>query len=385
MNGRSANFSHRQSSLLAIAAFALFLSGGCGAPGEPQPPSPPVPAPISDLTARQQGSGVQLVFTMPGRTVAGDRLREPPGVEIYRGSLKPNGSPDNKSFKLVYTIPGSLANDYLAQDKIHFTDPLPEEELRAKPGATVVYRVRTRASKKKDSADSNTVIAKVYPVARRITGLDARVTQSAIELSWPVPSMEPNQTAGETIAGYHVYRGEPEDAVTNALPTDLSQMKWKSTPALLASSPSNSYRDTLFDFGKTYMYLVRSLVTVDGNPIESDDSMPAVVTPRDTFPPATPHNVVLAEIAGQDGKNAVDLSWSISLDSDLAGYRVYRSEEQGARGQPLQVELLLAPAYRDISVQPGHRYWYVVTAVDRAGNESGPSEPAAADLTQPLP
>jgi hypothetical protein len=322
---------------------------------------------------------------MPGRTVAGDRLAEPPSVEIYRGSLKPNGTPDNKSFKLVYTIPGELAHAYTAQEKIQFTDPLPPEELRANPGATYVYRVRTRASKKKDSADSNTVLARVYPVARRITALEAHVTQTAIELSWPVPSSEPAGTAGQTIAGYRIYRGEPEDTATLTPSADVSQVKWKSPPVLLAPSETNSYRDTVFDFGSTYVYLVRSLVTVDGNPIESDDSVPAVATPRDTFPPAIPQNLIAAEIPAADGKPTVDLSWSISLESDLAGYRVYRSEEQGTRGQLLNAELLLSPAYRDVSVQPGHRYWYAVTAVDRAANESESSEAVAADLTQPLP
>jgi fibronectin type 3 domain-containing protein len=109
------------------------------------------------------------------------------------------------------------------------------------------------------------------------------------------------------------------------------------------------------------------------------------VTPRDTFPPAAPQNVVAAEIPGADGARIVDLSWSINVESDFAGYRVYRSENPGERGPSLQLELLLSPAYRDSSVQPGHRYWYVVTAVDRAGNESAPSEAATADLTQPLP
>jgi hypothetical protein len=35
-------------------------------------------------------------------------------------------------------------------------------------------------------------------------------------------------------------------------------------------------------------------------------------------------------------------------------------------------------------VLSGHRYWYSVTAVDRAGNESVPSA-VSADLTQLLP
>jgi hypothetical protein len=322
---------------------------------------------------------------MPGHTVSGDRLAQPPATEIFRGVLKPDGSPDNKSFKLVYTIPGALAGAYATQGKIQFTDPLPSEDLRAHPGAIYAYRVRTRASSKKDSGDSNTVTTKVYPVAERIPSLQLQVTQNAIELSWLAPALDNAANANESLAGYHVYRGEPDPATPPPASGDLSQIKWKSPPMLLATAPGTSYQDTLFDFGKTYIYQVRSLVIAAGNQIESDDSAPAIVTPRDTFPPATPQNVVAVEIPGTGGAVSVDLSWSINLEPDLAGYRVYRSEQQGERGQSLQVELLASPAYRDTAVRSGHRYWYVVTAVDRVGNESVASEPATADLTQPLP
>jgi len=384
VNGRRTILHCKQRFDFRILMLFFFTLSGCGAPGEPQPPSPPIPVPITDLTAHQHGNGVQLVFTLPSRTISGQRLAEPPAMEIFRGSLKPSGSPDNKSFKLVYTIPGALANAHTAEEKIQFTDPLPPEDLRIRPGAMYAYRVRTRASKKKDSADSNTVVAKVYPVAERIASLDARVTQNAIELSWPVPALAGAESAGETLAGYHVYRGELETTALNPASGDLSQAKWKSPPSLLSPVQSNSYRDTLFDFGKTYAYQVRSVVIAEGIPVESDDSAPAIVTPRDTFPPAVPQNVVATQIPGADGV-LVDLSWSISVESDFAGYRVYRSERPDERGQPVPMELLLSPTYRDSSVQPGHRYWYVVTAVDRTGNESAPSEPAAADLTQPLP
>ena len=384
MHGRSANSSRQQRFHFSIATLGFLLLGGCGAPGEPQPPSPPIPSPIGDLTAHQQGNGVQLVFTLPVRTVAGERLAQPPSIEIFRGALKPNGSPDHKSFKLVFTIPGALADNYATQGKINFTDPLPPEELRAHAGATYAYRIRTRAATKKDSADSNLVTQKIYPVAERIASLDAQVTQSAIELAWPVPALGAAGNANETLAGYRIYRGEL-DAATAPSSGDLSQVQWKSPPILLAPSQSNSYRDTLFDFGKTYVYQVRSLVIADGNPIESADSTPAIVTPRDTFPPVAPQNIVAAQIPVTDAAVIVDLSWSINLENDLSGYRVYRSETPGARGQLLQIDLLSAPAYRDSSVQPGHRYWYSVTAVDRAGNESELSEAAPADLTQPLP
>jgi len=385
VNGRSANLPRQQRFVLPIVIFGFLLLGGCGAPGEPQPPSPPIPSTVNDLAAHQQGNGVQLVFTLPSRTVAGEKLAEPPAIEIFRGSLKSNGSPDNKSFKLVYTIPGALADSYAAQVKIQFTDPLPSQDLRASPGAIYAYRVRTRASKKKDSADSNTVTAKVSSVPDRIISLDARVTQNAIELSWPPTQFAKAANSGETVTGYHIYRGELDASSPVPASTDLSQAKWKSPPILLAPSQTNSYRDTLFDFGKIYVYQVRSLVIADGKPVESDDSTPAIVTPRDTFPPAAPQNLVVAEIPGENGTVSVDLSWSINSEDDLAGYRIYRSEQPGQRGRSLQVELLLSPAYRDLSVQPGHRYWYVVTAVDRARNESVPSEPILADLTKPLP
>src|SRR5215510_1319797 len=128
----------------------LCVGSGCGAPGEPQPPSPPIPAPITDLAAHQQGNGVQLVFTLPGRTTGGDRLAEPPATEIFRGALTNEGKPDNKSFRLVYTIPGALSADYAVQGKMQFTDPIASEELRTHSGPTLAYRVRTRASKKKN-------------------------------------------------------------------------------------------------------------------------------------------------------------------------------------------------------------------------------------------
>lgn len=370
---------------LFVFLFAfLCATSGCGAPGEPQPPSPPIPAPISDLAAHQQGNGAQLVFTLPGRTIGGDRLVEPPATEIFRGTLTPEGKPDNKSLRLVYTIPGALSKDYAVQGKMQFTDPIAPEELRAHSGLSLVYRVRTRASKKKNSPDSNTVIVKLYPVADKIQAVDVEVTQNAIELSWQTPKLDA-QSSSETVTGYHVYRGELDASGPDAAGGDLSHAKWKNPLLLLAPAENNSYHDTLFEFGKTYVYLVRSLATVEGNSIESDDSTLAIVTPRDAFPPAVPQNLVAAVLPGADDARIVDLSWSINVESDLAGYRIYRSEREGERGRLLQTDPLPSPAFRDASVQTGHRYWYSVTAVDHAGNESPASEATVVDLSEPSP
>jgi fibronectin type 3 domain-containing protein len=66
----------------------------------------------------------------------------------------------------------------------------------------------------------------------------------------------------------------------------------------------------------------------------------------------------------------VELSWAINPETDIAGYNVYRSEQEGIPGLRLNQELLLTPAFRDMNAMSGRRYSYTVTAVDRSGNES---------------
>jgi hypothetical protein len=367
--------------------FSIFLfSAGCGAPGEPVPPSPPVPAAIKDLAAHQAGDGVQLSFTLPSNSISGQKLAAPPAVEILRAAVKPDGSADAKSFRVVYTIPGALLDNYRADGRVVFTDPIAPEETKSHPGVAVAYAVRTRASQKRASADSNVVALRVFPVPAPIASVEARVTESAIELTWPVPAATAAGEPATPITGYKIYRAETHPAAAAPLGQNFPQGKPEAQPALLASSETNTYRDTSMVFDHTYIYVVRSVIQVDGNELESSDSAPVTVAPRDTFPPAVPQGLVAAVLPGAtSGTVLVDLSWSINLETDLAGYHVYRSEQEGTRGQLVTPDLLPTPAVRDTSVEPGHRYWYTVTAVDRAGNESPPCAPVAVDVTQPSP
>lgn len=372
--------------ILYFFSSIFFSVAGCGAPGDPRPPVPTVPAAVSDLSARQDGDGVQLSFTLPSKSISGERLSSPPAVEILRGILKPDGAADAKSFRVVDTIPGALVDNYRFDDHLHFTDPIAPEEPKAHPGAAVAYLVRTRASQKRASADSNVVSVRVFPVPERISSVEARLTESAIELSWPVPALTSAGDPLPVLAGYRIYRAEVNPS-SAASPTQvLSQGKSGSPSAPLAKSETNSYSDTSFNFERTYVYTVRSVIPVEGKELESSDSQPLTVTPRDTFPPVAPQGLIAAVLPGlTPGTSVVELSWSINLETDLAGYRVYRSEQENTRGQLLSADLLLAPADRDTSVQPGHRYWYTVTAVDRAGNESAPSASVAIDVTQLSP
>jgi hypothetical protein len=362
----------------------FYFTSGCGSPGEPTPPSPPVPAAIGDLAAHQAGDGVELIFTLPSKSISGDKLSATPAVEILRGALRPNGTPDSKSFRVVDTVPGALVANYLVAGHFRFTDPISPEETKAHPGASLAYLVRTRVSSKRASTDSNVATTRVFPVPEGISSLHLQLTESAVALSWSAPL---HTSAGDplpAISGYRIYRGEIAPGTPPPAGKDLSLMKWISPLAPIGPSSTNDYRDTQFEFGKTYVYVIRTLIPLDGNEIESDNSDPATVAAIDTFPPAAPQGLVAVVLPGAAPSTlVVDLTWSINLETDLAGYRVYRSEQEGTPGQLVTPDLLPVPAVRDNSVEPGHRYWYTVTAVDRAGNESPPSAPAAVDVTQP--
>jgi len=362
----------------------FLLTVGCGAPGEPQPPTPPVPQGVADLTAKQAGDGVLLTFTMPGKSTLGDRLQQVPTFEVLRGSMRPDGTPDPKSFRVVDTVPGALVARYSQRGQVQFIDPIAPTDPQLRSGQLFVYRVHTLFSAKHPSPESKDVTLQLYPVAERPSALGSTLTEQGIELKWAAPT---HTSTGEPLASvqeYHVYRGEMEPATASAAAGDPLQAKWKSPLLQLGATSTTDYRDSGFDYGKTYAYLVRSVIASPAGALESSDSPMAIVTPKDTFPPAAPQNVVLAVQPGATpGSAAVELSWSINVESDLAGYRVYRSQQEGERGVLLNPDPLPSPAYRDNSVQSGQRYWYSVTALDRSGNESAPSLAAVVDVAQP--
>jgi fibronectin type 3 domain-containing protein len=116
------------------------------------------------------------------------------------------------------------------------------------------------------------------------------------------------------------------------------------------------------------------------------------VTAKDLFPPSAPEGLIVTLIPAQAATaNAVaassylDLSWAIAPEHDVVGYNVYRSEGAGDRGVKQNPELLPTPAFRDMNGVPGHVYFYSVTAVDRAGNESAPSAPVQGSLSEDAP
>jgi hypothetical protein len=353
--------------------YGVLLSsalGGCAAPGEPYERKPPTPATITDLAVAQAGDDVVLTFTLPQQTADRRTLERVPEIEIYRDFEKPPEAGKTPPAApvaptLLATIPVAMEDRYTEQGHIHYADSLRAEDFTGHPDGVAIYIVRTQVSPKKPSANSNVASLRIFPAADPIGDLKTETTHSAVVLSWAAPQKTLVDSV-PPISAYRIYRAEAApDAVAAA------DMKLKSPLVKIGETQSAPYEDTQFVFGATYVYSVRSVAQYPDKLLESANSNLVVTTPRDTFPPGAPENllVVLVEKQG-DVAAHLELSWAINPETDIAGYNVYRSDQAGSPGTRLSTELLRTPAFRDMNVLPGHRYFYSVTAVDHAGNES---------------
>lgn len=198
-------------------------------------------------------------------------------------------------------------------------------------GTEIPIRVRTLSWKGRHS-EWTEISFRVVPPLETPSGLTAKADPEGIRLSW---------SAGRATS-FRVFRDGVPLSVT-------------ATPEFL---------DSTVEWGKSYEYAVSSLL----DRAESERSAPVRITPEDRFPPAVPSGLQAAA-----GISSVELSWDPNTESDLKGYRVYRS----VSGEPwtLLSGLVEAPGYSDKTVKPGKTYAYAVTAVDLRGNESARSAP----------
>ncbi len=118
--------------------------------------------------------------------------------------------------------------------------------------------------------------------------------------------------------------------------------------------------------GRARLVLAAPLVAVllllsSGCGLDLDDD--PVVGPRDVTPPAIPTGV-----RSVTGDSQVQLVWNPNVEEDLACYRIYWSPAP-AGPYEFMAETDI-PRFVDRDVDNGVTYFYAVTAVDVAGNES---------------
>jgi hypothetical protein len=372
---------------LFLSSLTLALIAGCAAPGEPITRHAPAPTPVTDLSARQIGSRVFIAFALPAKTTDHKPLGSTPSLEVYWGFFAANAPAPNAAAvekqNAVIRVPSAIAGQYVRNGHVRFPVEMKPEDLEHHFGAQAAFVVHTRISDRRNSDASNVAAIRVFPPPAPIADLAAKVTQEAPELSWsPIspPAVPGNAESTSATVSYRVYRAEKHE--TKPAPNSMAPNV--PPPELLGDTPTPNFRDTTFVFSHNYTYSVHSLVHYGATPaesVESDGSNLLALSPKDAFPPAAPNGLVAVVVpASSDVPAHIEISWSISPETDLAGYNVYRNEQASAPVPRLNVSTLLVPSYRDMTVTPGRIYTYTVTAIDRAGNESPASEPVTVGI-----
>ncbi len=344
----------------ALALLLLGLEFGCASPGPPLPPSLELPKPPTDLHATRKGATVTLAWTVPLQTTDRQNLRSMPPTRICRNSESMNscGSP-------VGTLPPIVRTPKTTgtAEPATYTDHLPGEAQSETAAATAMYAVEALNSEGRGAGLSNQVIVPAFPTQPPPAGFAGEVTSEGIALGWSPISIGGSNTFHRF---YRIYR-RPADAKASVIAGEIP-----------ATPDPGRFVDHGFEWEKRYQYRV-CIVTASAQnealQVEGDDTAPVEVWAHDVFPPAVPSGVQAA-FSGPGQQPFIDLIWAPDTDSDLAGYNIYRRENDGPSTR-LNTELVKAPAYRDAKLVSGKKYFYSVSAVDERGNESSKSEEAS--------
>ncbi len=118
--------------------------------------------------------------------------------------------------------------------------------------------------------------------------------------------------------------------------------------------------DTTITKGRNYVYSV-SVTDTAGN--VSKTSVRDTVFFADFSPPPAPRNVKAKLVNGK-----VELKWVKSIDFDMAGYNIYRSDYPTGTFQLLNKNVITETTYTDNS--RSEKSYYRIKAIDTSGNES---------------
>ncbi|HET7441037.1 MAG TPA: hypothetical protein VFJ47_07030 [Terriglobales bacterium] len=358
--------------LLGLTLTFTALLGGCASTGAPLPPSLELPKPPGDLRAVRKGNKVFLTWSVPAETTDRQRARYLALTRICR-SLEPAM---NQCAAPVAEVPTAGATPdwkkrLAAGEKITetYVDTLPSAALQS-PNAELTYAVEVLNRAGRGAGISNQVHVSSVPTLPPPENFRAEPSAEGIVLTF---SGEADQhPAPEISHRYRLYRraqGSARDTLIAELPLD------KVEPI--------RFVDHTFDWEQTYDYRV-TVVTVLSQPgkpsleIEGEDSPVDRVFAHDIYPPGVPSGLQ-AVFSAQGQEKFIDLVWAPDTDSDLAGYNVFRREEN-TEPEKINTDLVKTPAYRDNNVEPGKKYSYSVSAIDVRGNQSARSEEASEEV-----
>jgi fibronectin type 3 domain-containing protein len=370
---------------ILVLLLATLLLSHCAQTSPPLPPALELPKPVTDLRATRKGDRVYLRWTVPARTMDGESVRSLGATHVCRGidaAIKVCESPVGD------VPPGPIVETSKKKDKTAvvaeavegtYTDTLPADLQQQNATKILTYVISVSNHDGRAAGISNRVQVPATPTLAPPADFKAQVTADGVLLSWSSLASPEDSTPSHI---YRVYRKQ-DDKVGETLVGELP-----------LGDAANQLVDHGFEWQKNYSYraTVATEVSLGMHPcagaastpamdcaavvfVEGEDTPAVQVSTNDAFPPAVPSGLQ-AVFSGPGQQAFVDLIWSPDVEADLAGYIVYRREENG---QPTRMnsELVKTPAYRDAKVEPGKKYFYSVTAMDARNNESEHSEEAS--------
>ncbi len=344
---------------LALIALVVLLSIGCGKRGVPVPPKERVLQRV-EISGYQRGNQVILSWKMPTRNAAVGSVLNISRADVYR-LAEPVTAPLQLSEEefanrstLVAAMP--ITNADFGAKELLYKDTL----AFAGQAARLRYAIRfVNASGQKAAFSNSLLIEPTSKVAGTPGSLVAEPSQDAIRLKWQPPASNIDGSAPVSILGYNIYRSTSEK---------VPAIKLNKTPL-----SATDFDDDFFDFGTDYFYFVRAVsVGVQAEPVESSESNIVKFKAVDTFAPTAPSAITVAAAPG-----TISIFFAVNPEKDIAGYKIYRSTDANlpkARWDLLTPEFVKTNTFQDTKIESGKTYYYYLTATDKAGNVSPPSE-----------
>lgn len=357
----------RRPHVRAVAALlCLAAAASCGKVGPPQPPIGRVPARPNQVVAVQVGPLIRLSWSAPHLDLREDKDSSVQRADVYRLRQTRDQTPVTvgDEFEEAADIVGFIDYDDLKTrlkggDTLTFDDTLDLAQASVLSNTRFQYAVRYVDRRGRPQLFSNIVAVEPVPgIARPPTQLSVAQGQDQVTITWTPPTENIDGTSPAQVVGYNVYRGKPN--------ADRFGRPLNDKPL-----PEPRFTDRNFIYQTPYVYVVRSVSQAPDALVESTDSDRLELTPRDTFAPSPPTSVTAASAGG-----IISLFWPTNPESDVVGYYVYRADgdaTQSSTWTRLTDKPYTRTTYRDDKVRVGSRYTYRVTAIDRFGNESVPS------------
>ena len=264
-----------------------------------------------------------------------------------------NNSPESDvaGYKVYYgTTPGNYSNTILVGNATTYTTNTLAE------GYTYYFAVTAYDNNNNESGYSAEVHETIQaddvtpPAIPTISSHD--IFENKVSLAW-------GNVNDTDLAGYKVYYGTQSNSYNNVI--DVGNVNLYTTPALVP--------------GVTYYFVVTSYDN-EGNESQYSSVIVVTIPSPDTTAPIAPTIISYNRV---DQK--VFLSWKANPELDLANYRLYYGK--ASRTYDKKIDVGNTTNFTTVNLEAGLTYFFAVTAIDTATNESVYSAEVSVEIPMP--